>query len=85
VSDESLRVDDSESPLADVANLGLVRPPVVYLNAIVLGLVVHALWSRRIVPHYLGATVGALLTLPAVALFIYAVPPSGQPVLQNPR
>lgn len=73
MSDESLRIDRSGSPLAEVANLGLVRPPVVYLGAIVLGLIIHALWPRRIVPHSLGAPVGALLTLAAVILFIYAV------------
>jgi hypothetical protein len=72
-SNESLRIDGSGSPLAEVANLGLVRPPVVYLCAITLGLVAHVLWWRQIVPHSLGAPVGALLTLAAVALFIYAV------------
>ena len=73
MSDESLRSDGSESPLAEVANLGLVRPPLVYLSAIALGLVVHILWPRHIVPHSLGAPVGALFTLAAVTLFIYAV------------
>jgi len=73
VIDESLRNDGSGSPLAEVANLGLVRPLLVYLTAIVLGIVVHVLWSRHIVPHSIGAPVGALLTLAAVALFIYAV------------
>src|SRR5262249_21084379 len=56
-----------------VANLGLVRPPFVYLSAIVLGLVVHVLWQRHIVPHSLGTPIGALLTLGAIALFVYTV------------
>jgi len=73
VSDKSPRIDGSGSPLAEVANLGLVRPPLVYLSAIVLGLVVHVLWPRHIVPHSLGVPVCALLTLAAVTLFIYAV------------
>jgi protein-S-isoprenylcysteine O-methyltransferase Ste14 len=59
--------------MAEVANLGLVRPPVVYLGAIVLGLIVHVFCPRRIVPHSIGAPVGALLALAAVVLFIYAV------------
>lgn len=59
------------APLA--ANLGLVRPPFVYLSAIALGLIVHFFWPRHIVPHSLSAPVGALLSLVAVALFIYAV------------
>jgi protein-S-isoprenylcysteine O-methyltransferase Ste14 len=73
VSDKSLRIDGSGSPLAEVANLGLIRPPLVYLSAIVLGLVVHVLWPQHIVPLSLGAPVGAFLMLAAVALFIYAV------------
>ena len=73
MSDKSPRIDGSGSPLAEVANLGLVRPPLVYLSAIVLGLVVHVLWPRHIVPHSLGVPVCALLTLAAVTLFIYAV------------
>jgi len=73
VSDESLRSDGSGSPVGQVANLGLVRPPLVYLSAIVLGLVVHVLWPRHIVPYSLSTPVGALLMLAAVALFIYAV------------
>ena len=73
MTDESLKIDGSRSTLAEVANLGLVRPPVVYLIAIVLGLVVHVLWPRHIVLWSLAASVGALLTLAAVALFIYAV------------
>ena len=73
MSDKSLRIDSSGSSLAEVANLGLVRPPLVYLSTIVLGLAVHILWPRHIVPWSLGASVGALLTLSAVALFIYAI------------
>src|SRR3990170_4319957 len=34
----------------DVANLGLVRPPLVYLGSIALGLVLHLLWPARLVP-----------------------------------
>jgi len=57
----------------DVANFGLIRPPFVYLGAIALGLIGHALWPVRIVRRSIGTPVGALLTLAAIALFIYAV------------
>jgi protein-S-isoprenylcysteine O-methyltransferase Ste14 len=70
---ESLKGDGPGSPVLEAANLGLVRPPLVYATAIVLGLVVHVLWPVHIAPHSLGMPVGALLTLAAVALFIYAV------------
>ena len=63
----------SRSPVPKVANLGIVRPPFVYAGAIVLGLLVHIVWRRHILPPFIGAAVGAPLTLAAAALFIYAV------------
>jgi protein-S-isoprenylcysteine O-methyltransferase Ste14 len=59
--------------MADVANLGLVRPPFVYLSSIVLGLVIHSAWPARFVPPSLSTPVGAMLTLLAVGLFVAAV------------
>jgi protein-S-isoprenylcysteine O-methyltransferase Ste14 len=59
--------------LADAANLGLVRPPFVYLGSIALGLVVHHAWPARFVPPSLSTPVGAMLTLVAVGLFVTAV------------
>ena len=58
---------------ADVANLGLVRPPFVYLGSIALGLVLHLLWPARLVPPPVGAPVGAIVTVLAIALFVSAV------------
>jgi protein-S-isoprenylcysteine O-methyltransferase Ste14 len=57
----------------DVANLGLVRPPFVYLGSIALGLVLHLVWPARLVPLSVSTPSGALVTLLAVALFISAV------------
>jgi protein-S-isoprenylcysteine O-methyltransferase Ste14 len=62
-----------QDPRPDVANLGLVRPPLVYLGAIALGLVVHALWPIRLAPPSLATPIGVLLTLVAVSLFVAAV------------
>ena len=62
-----------ETFLADAANLGLVRPPFVYLVSIALGLVVHYAWPARFVPPSASRPVGAMLTLLAVALFVAAV------------
>jgi protein-S-isoprenylcysteine O-methyltransferase Ste14 len=59
--------------MADVANLGLVRPPFVYSSSIVLGLVIHSAWPARFVPPSLSTPVGAMLTLLAVGLFVAAV------------
>jgi len=57
----------------DVANLGLVRPPFVYLGSIALGLVLHLLWPVRLVPASVSTPLGAMVTLLAVVLFVSAV------------
>ena len=72
-------VDDSRDKCslgtsgADVANLGLVRPPFVYLGSIALGLVLHLLWPARLVPLPVSTPVGAIVTVLAIALFVSAV------------
>ena len=58
---------------ADVANLGLVRPPFVYLGSSALGLVLHLLWPARLVPLPVSTPVGAIVTVLAIALFVSAV------------
>src|SRR5262245_38261014 len=57
----------------DVANLGLIRPPFVYLTSIALGLVLHLVWPARLVPLSVSTPIGAIITLLAVALFISAI------------
>ena len=58
---------------ADAANLGLLRPPVVYLASIALGLVVHYAWPVQVVPPSVSTPVGGILTILAIGLFIAAV------------
>lgn len=55
------------------ANLGLMRPPLIYLGAIVLGLVVHGFWPQPIAPSSLSSPVGAVSMLAAGVLFAFAV------------
>lgn len=57
----------------DTANPGLVRPPLVYLVSIALGLVVHLAWPARFVPASLSTPLGAVLTVLAIGLFVSAV------------
>jgi protein-S-isoprenylcysteine O-methyltransferase Ste14 len=71
--DESRDSHSPGSPLAEAANLGLVRPPFVYLGSIGLGLAVHYVWPARFVPPSVSAPVGAMLMLLAIALFVAAV------------
>ena len=61
------------APAADVANLGPIRPPLVYLGSIGLGLLVHWFWSVPLLPPSINLPVGATLVLAAIALFISAV------------
>ncbi|HEX6434108.1 MAG TPA: isoprenylcysteine carboxylmethyltransferase family protein [Gemmatimonadales bacterium] len=63
----------AEPSLVNAANLGMVRPPLVYLSSIALGLVVHYAWPARFVPPSLSTPLGALLTLLAVGLFVAAI------------
>ena len=57
----------------DVANLGPVRPPLVYLGSILFGLLLHFAWPLPLVQHPVGALVGAGVVLLAVGLFVTAV------------
>jgi protein-S-isoprenylcysteine O-methyltransferase Ste14 len=70
--------DDSEHQTSrgqpvDVANLGAIRPPLVYLGAIGLGLLIHWFWPVQLLPAPINVPVGVILVLLAVALFISAV------------
>jgi protein-S-isoprenylcysteine O-methyltransferase Ste14 len=56
-----------------VANVGLVRPPFVYLGSIGLGLLVHWFWPVELLPDSVGVPIGATALLVAGALFISAV------------
>lgn len=57
----------------EVANRGIVRPPLVYLGAIGLGVLLHIASPLRLVPAAVGAPLGAGIVLVAVALFFSAV------------
>ena len=60
-------------PLADVANLGPIRPPLVYLGSVGLGLLVHFFWPVRLLPAPINVPLGVVLVLVAGALFISSV------------
>jgi len=59
--------------MSDVANLGLIRPPLVYLGSIALGVVIHFVWPVPLVPSAVSMPVGVVGGLAAVALFVYSV------------
>src|SRR5437660_182075 len=57
----------------DVANLGLVRPPLVYLTSLVTGALIHLATPFPLLPGSLAAPLGAVLVVVAIALFSYSV------------
>lgn len=59
--------------VGDVANFGLIRPPLVYLGSIGLGLLVHLFWPAPWLPASVSVPIGVVLVLVAGALFISAV------------
>jgi protein-S-isoprenylcysteine O-methyltransferase Ste14 len=57
----------------EAANLGIMRPPFVYLGAIALGLVLHVAWPVRLVSRAVSGPLGGTAVVVAVALFLSAV------------
>src|SRR5688572_30781741 len=63
----------AEAPAPEVANLGLARPPLIYLGSIISGLALHLVWPARILSPSVNAPLGAAVVVLAVGLFIFAV------------
>jgi protein-S-isoprenylcysteine O-methyltransferase Ste14 len=59
--------------MPQVANLGIVRPPLVYLGSLALGLLLHLAWPVRLVSGAVSTPLGLTAVLVAVALFLSAV------------
>ena len=57
----------------DVANLGLVRPPLVYLISLVTGALIQLATPLPFLPGTLAVPLGASLVVVAIALFSYSV------------
>ena len=66
--------DHSGSDAAQaVANLGVVRPPLVYGAAIVTGLLLEFGWPLPFLPRLLTALLGSVLVVVAVVVFSYSI------------
>src|SRR5215468_11587071 len=63
----------ASSTAPDVANPGLVRPPLVYLTSLVSGAVLHLALPLRFLPGTLAVPLGVPLVAVAIALFSYSV------------
>jgi protein-S-isoprenylcysteine O-methyltransferase Ste14 len=60
-------------PVPEAANLGVARPPLVYLGSIALGVILHFAWPISLVPGGAAPRLGAPVVLMAIALFLFAV------------
>jgi protein-S-isoprenylcysteine O-methyltransferase Ste14 len=69
---QHLSRDPAES-VPEAANLGLVRPPLVYLCSIALGVILHYAWPIPLLPRNVSPRLGALLVVLAIGLFVIAV------------
>ena len=59
--------------MAETANQGLVRPPLVYLSSIALGVILHLAWLVSLIARGVSPRVGALVVLLAIGLFLFSV------------
>jgi protein-S-isoprenylcysteine O-methyltransferase Ste14 len=57
----------------DVPNLGLIRPPLVYLGSLVAGALIQLAMPLPFLPRTLTVRLGASLVVVAIALFAYSV------------
>jgi protein-S-isoprenylcysteine O-methyltransferase Ste14 len=62
----------SGSP-SEVANLGVLRPPLLYLASIVFGLLLHWVFPVGLAPQPLGKLLGSTALLAGVVLFVASV------------
>ena len=64
---------DPPRPMPEAANLGIARPPLVYLGSIALGVILHFAWPISLLPRGGSPLFGALVVLLAIGLFLFAV------------
>jgi len=64
---------DAARPVPAAANLGVARPPLVYLGSIAIGVILHVAWPTSLLPHGVSPHVGAPVVLLAIGLFLFAV------------
>jgi protein-S-isoprenylcysteine O-methyltransferase Ste14 len=61
------------SATPEVANLGLARPPLIYLGSILVGLLLHVAWPLPLIRSAVATPIGVAAVFVAAGLFIAAV------------
>ena len=67
------RGSDSTNGAPAVANLGIFRPPLIYLASIALGLALHWAWPRPLLSGVVARPLGGALVVSSLLLFGYSV------------
>jgi protein-S-isoprenylcysteine O-methyltransferase Ste14 len=70
---ENTDVAHQNHAMPEVANLGVIRPPLVYLAAIVIGSVLGFAWPVAFLPRGFATPLGSVLVVAAVILFFFSV------------
>jgi protein-S-isoprenylcysteine O-methyltransferase Ste14 len=72
-----MKVDQQDpgpsTALPEAANLGIVRPPLVYLATIVTGSLLEFAWPTAFLPRGFAIPLGSALVVAAAMLFVYSV------------
>jgi hypothetical protein len=71
----TMSAEQPRSPMskAEAANLGLVRPPIVYLVALLIGIGLGLIWPEHWLPAGIGVWVGVPMMIAALALFFSSI------------
>ena len=64
---------DPVKPVPEAANLGVARPPLVYLGSVAIGSILHFAWPIALLPRGVSPLFGVPVVLLAVGLFLFAV------------
>ena len=64
---------DPARPVPEAANLGVARPPLVYLGSIALGVILHGARPVSLLQRGVSPRLGAPVVLLAIGLFLFAV------------
>jgi protein-S-isoprenylcysteine O-methyltransferase Ste14 len=64
---------DPAGPAPEAANLGVARPPLVYLGSIALGVILDLALPVSLLPRGVSPRLGVLVVLLAIGLFVVAV------------
>lgn len=73
MTDDPRARPDPAGPVPLAANLGVARPPLIYLGSIALGLLLHFVRPVSLLPRGMGPRLGAPVVLLAMGLFLFAV------------